>query len=386
MPPMKVLMTADTVGGVWTYALELINALRLWSCDVALATLGAPLSPSQQREAAQLANLTLYESSYKLEWMEDPWAEVDASGAWLLEIAAQVKPDVVHLNTYAHGALPWAAPTLMVGHSCVLSWWQAVKDEPAPPQWQTYRERAVAGLRHADIVVAPTRAMLTALQIHYGPLRNTVAIYNGRTPTLFAPARKEPFAFAIGRLWDEAKNIRALEQIAPNLPWPIYVAGEAQHPAGGRLPLQQLRTLGFLDPQTVAQWLGRAGIYALPARYEPFGLSALEAALSGCALVLGDIASLREVWEDAALFVPPDDAEALRTTLRDLMQSATLRTQLAARAGQRATQYKPTTMGAAYWQLYRLLCTAQQQRLVAAPAKSRSPLQTKDGAGVPVGA
>lgn len=386
MPQMKVLMTADTVGGVWTYALELINALRLWSCDVALATLGAPLSPSQRREAAQLANLTIYESTYKLEWMADPWTDVDASSNWLLAIATQVKPDVVHLNTYAHGALPWTAPTLMVGHSCVLSWWQAVKGEPAPPTWQTYQERVQAGLRHADIVVAPTHAMLTALQTHYGPLRNSVAISNGRTPARFVPAEKEPFAFAIGRLWDEAKNIGALEQVASDLPWPIYVAGEAQHPAGGQLQMQQLQPLGFLDAPTVAQWLGRAGIYALPARYEPFGLSALEAALSGCALVLGDIASLREVWDDAALFVPPDDADALRTTLYELMQNATLRTDLATRAGQRAAKYKPTTMGAAYRQLYRLLSAAAHQQLLAAPVQPAwSPVRTAGGVGVSVG-
>ena len=55
-----------------------------------------------------------------------------------------------------------------------------------------------------------------------------------------------------------------------------------------------------------------AAIYALPARYEPFRLEVLEAAAPGCALVLGDIASLRELWDGAALFVAPDDDRALR--------------------------------------------------------------------------
>ena len=57
-------------------------------------------------------------------------------------------------------------------------------------------------------------------------------------------------------------------------------------------------------------WLRRATIFALPARYEPFGLSALEAGLAGCALVLGDI-PMREVWHDAAMFVPPEQPAAL---------------------------------------------------------------------------
>ena len=66
---------------------------------------------------------------------------------------------------------------------------------------------------------------------------------------------------------------------------------------------------GRLTPPQMARVVSRApSIYALPARYEPFGLSVLEAALSGCALVLGDIPSLREIWDGAALFVDPDDA------------------------------------------------------------------------------
>ncbi len=81
----------------------------------------------------------------------------------------------------------------------------------------------------------------------------------------------------------------------------------------------------------MAGWLGRASIFALPARYEPFGLLPLEAALSGCALVLGDIPSLREVWGDAAWFVPPDDRDALTAAIGSLIASP----RLLQRAGRR---------------------------------------------------
>src|SRR5690625_7216151 len=51
----------------------------------------------------------------------------------------------------------------------------------------------------------------------------------------------------------------------------------------------------------VFTWLRQASVFVMPSRYEPFGLSVLEAALSGCALILSDIqigrASCREsVW------------------------------------------------------------------------------------------
>ena len=377
MPQLKVLMTADTVGGVWTYALELIHALQIWSCEVVLATMGAPLTPSQAQEAARLPNLTLYESAYKLEWMTEPWADVEAAGAWLLEIAAQVQPDLIHLNNYAHGVLPWTVPTLVVGHSCVYSWWAAVKGGAPPSDWQHYYQRVQAGLRQADVVVAPTRAMLQALHLHYGPLPRSMVIYNGRTPALFPynaqRAAKEEFIFAIGRLWDEAKNIGALESIAPHVAWPIYVAGNANHPTGGELPLHRVHKLGYLQAPLVAQWLARAAIYALPARYEPFGLSALEAALAGCTLLLGDIPPLRELWDEAACFVPAEDQAALGESLRELIAQPIYRQELAARAHQRAHQFKATTMGAAYWQLYCLLhATRRRQQRPAAVTTSEA--------------
>lgn len=348
-------MTTDTVGGVWVYALELAHALTSHSCEVALATMGSYLSPSQVRETARIPHLTLYESDYKLEWMEDPWVDVDEAGAWLLELGQEVQPDVVHLNNYTHGALPWSFPVLMVGHSCVLSWWQAVKGERAPAQWETYQRRVRQGLCSADLIVTPTQTMLRALERHYGPLPATQVIHNGRNAHRFTPGAKEPFILAIGRLWDEAKNIQLLDSIAPELPWPILIAGQDEHPEGRLVRFQNVQSLGRLDGEAVCRWLARAGIYALPARYEPFGLSVLEAAMAGCALVLGDIPSLRELWEDAACFVPPDDEAALAEALQRVAADGELRRQLAMAARSRSRRFSANTMGAAYWLAYQTL-------------------------------
>ncbi len=354
---MKVFFTADTVGGVWTYSLELARALAPHGIEVALATMGAPLTKQQCQETQRIPGLDVFESGFKLEWMEDPWQDVARAGAWLLEIAGRVRPDVVHLNGFAHGALPWPAPVLIAGHSCVLSWWQAVRDEAAPGSWDRYRSEVGRGLQAADIVAAPTRSMLQALERHYGPFRAARVVPNGRDAALFGPGAKEPFVLSAGRLWDEAKNVGALERVAPRLPWPLYVAGEDQHPDGGHVRHESARLLGRLSPPALAGWLARAAIYALPARYEPFGLSALEAGLAGCALVLGDIPSLREVWGEAAVFVPPDDTGALEQALTALMADAPRRESLAARARARALLYTPRQMAAGYLQAYRDLLT-----------------------------
>jgi len=355
LTPLRVLMTADTVGGVWTYALDLTRALAPHGVSIALATMGRLPSAAQLADAARLRNLTLYPSEFALEWMVDPWDDVARAGDWLRTLAAECRPDIVHLNGYAHGSLPWNAPVLMAGHSCVLSWWQAVHGSSAPPEWQRYQDEVQAGLQSADLVAAPTQAMLDTLQAHYGPLRATRVLPNGRDPSLFKSGERQPTIFCAGRLWDEAKNIRALAAIAPSLPWPVSVAGEIAPPDGEDRHFENVRLLGCLPPAEIALRLAVSAIYALPARYEPFGLSALEAGLSGCALVLGDIPSLREVWGDAALYAATDDTDALREAIGRLISDSALRREMSTRALTRAQTYTPERMADGYLAAYKTL-------------------------------
>ncbi len=351
--PQRVLMTADTVGGVWTYAIELAQGLARYEIDVVLATMGAPLSAAQRREVAALSNVELEESCFRLEWMPDPWHDVDEAGEWLLAVAARTHPDVIHLNGYAHAALPWNAPVLTVGHSCVLSWHAAVRGGPAPAEWGEYRCRVGAGLHAADAVVTPSAAMLRALEEHYGPIARAAVIHNARSGRRYAPAAsKEPFILSAGRLWDEAKNVGLLDAIAPQLAWPVAVAAHPRPESGHDVTLPHLQPLGMLEPEVLAQWYARASIYALPARYEPFGLSVLEAALAGCALVLGDIPSLREMWGDTAVWAPPDDAAAWRTALNELIADPPRRADLARRARAHACRYNPARFAQAYVATY----------------------------------
>ena len=186
----SILMTTDTVGGVWTYAIELSHALQRRGVGVTLAAIGR--TSSDQRRAA--GDLPLVERDFKLEWMDDSWADVAASGEWLLELCEILQPDVVHLNGYAHGALPWPAPAIVVGHSSVLGWYDAVRTERAPAKFHRYREETSRGLRAADLVVAPTYAMLRELDRFHGPLRRARAIWNARDPARFEPGVKEPVA------------------------------------------------------------------------------------------------------------------------------------------------------------------------------------------------
>lgn len=335
--PKRILMTADAVGGVWTYALDLARALEPYNVEIALAVMGGAIDSDKIETARRISNINLFKSEYKLEWMANPWRDVKAAGEWLLSLERRLKPDIVHLNNFAHGSLIFNAPKLVVGHSCVLSWWRAVKDEDAPDVWKTYKDKISKGLQSANLVIAPTKAMLDALEKHYGFLPNKRVIPNGRDENLFQSGEKRKIVLSAGRLWDEAKNIATLARIAPRLSWQVFVAGEDKHPDGDIKIFENVKSLGRLSPETLAGWFSRAAIYALPARYEPFGLSALEAALSGCALVLGDIPSFREIWRDAALFVKGDDE--LEAALKNLIENSALREEMSKRARIRARNF-----------------------------------------------
>ncbi len=355
---MNVLMTADTLGGVFPYALELAEALHPLGVRVLLATEGAPLSREQRAEARRVPDLEILESRGRLEWREDPWDDVASVGARLLDVSGRLRPDLVHLNSYAHAAQPFGAPVVVVAHSCVCSWFEAVRRTAAPPSFDRYRREVARGLAAADLVVAPTHAMLTALARHHGQPRRARVIPNGRSPARFprGAGPTEPLVVCAGRLWDAAKNAALLDDIADRLPWPVLLAGEEEHPDPahrGRAGARRAQPLGHLSTDALALVLARAAIYALPARYEPFGLSALEAALAGCALVLGDIPSLREVWEGAAIFVPPDDADAWRASLCWLAERDGARSRLAARARARGLALSPERMARSYLDAYR---------------------------------
>jgi glycosyltransferase involved in cell wall biosynthesis len=362
-------MTTDTLGGVFTYAVELIRALEPHGVQTVLATLGRPLTAAQRRQLRTCNLLGLHESSYALEWMPDPWFDVHASGDWLRDIAARVEPDCIHFNHYAHAGLRWDVPTLVVAHSCVWSWWQAVHGSSPGPDFERYHTTVREGVHGATRVVAPSTAMLANVIRDYGLPTHATLIPNGIDLDQFTPRSKLPYVLAAGRLWDESKNIRALEQIASTLSWPVYIAGEAFAPRGlaaaGAQPKTACRPVGALDRPTLARCLARAAIYALPARYEPFGLSVLEAAASGCALVLGAIPSLLENWHGAACFVDPNDTHALRTTLERLIANEAERNHWAARARQRSSALSAQRMAAHYAQTYAELCPAPRDRSLA---------------------
>lgn len=376
---MRLLMTTDTVGDVWTYCMDLCAALRPYGASVALASMGGAPSPQQREQVARLGHVTLHESTYKLGRMEDPWSDLEQAGEWLLALERKLRPDIVHLNDLSHGALPWQSPVVLVGHSCTLSWWHAVHKHRGPSKRFTYQKMVRGSVQAADRVVAPSTAMMDALVHHYGPIDAPLVIFNGRDFPMLLPSPEakvpfvEPLIFSAGRLWDEARNIAALQKLRPAAPWKIQVASTTPGESGKR---GEVHHLGPLTQEELADRLLRASVYIAPTRYEPFGLGILEAARAGCALVLSDLPSLREIWGDAAEYVNPDDPADLANCVDALIADPGHLTRMMERAWRRSQRYSHCRMAAGYMHLYQSLKrqfaqgTLPRQRRVPMPSVS----------------
>jgi glycogen synthase len=341
---MRVLIVADVLGGVQTFVDELTRELAGRDIEVHLGLLGTS-APDAARAAASCQVRDL-----KLEWMAQPWRDVELTGEWVSELLCRHRPDLVHMNTFAPVLDP-DVPVLLTVHSCVLTWWRAVHGADAPADWSRYRALAGAALERADALCVPTRALRDQLAAVYRDLPAAQVIPNGRALGPAPDVARERLVVSVGRVWDEAKNVHLVADAAPAIDGRVVVIGPGPAPAG-------VEHLGALAPEAVSAWLARAAVFAEPARYEPFGLAALEAALRGCALVLGDIPSLREVWHDAASYVDPDDVDALTHVVNSLLVDPAKAQRASAAARSRAARYTPSAMAEAYLSAYREVARA----------------------------
>ncbi len=200
------------------------------------------------------------------------------------------------------------------------------------------------GCRVADALVAPTRAHALATARICGLAQPPVVVRNGRglsalPPRATVPRPLAPHAFTAGRLWDRAKNAAALDRLAGRLPVMLRAAGSVEGPNGAHVETRHLHRLGRLDDAGIAAELAGRPVFVSLARYEPFGLAVLEAAAAGCALVLSDIPSFRELWDGVAVFVDADDDVAAAEAVQGLLDDPARREAAGKAAALRAARY-----------------------------------------------
>ena len=354
---MRILMTTDTVGGVWTYTKELSTQFLCRGSSVALVSFGRAPTATQRAwvddQTAQWGGrFTFAASDIPLEWMQENAGAYSLGEPLLLELAESFGAELLLSSQYCFGALPCAIPRIVVAHSDVLSWAQACGKAPLEQsEWLTqYCALVSEGLRRADAVVAPTAWMLRALADHFQIPREARVIANGRTlPEIRTDGRRKLQAVTAGRLWDEGKNVQMLAAVAPILP--VLVAGELGRDRSQFSRMQnQLFFLGPLTERDLIELFRMSSIYICTSRYEPFGLAPLEAALCGCAVLANDVPSLHEVWNGAALFF--DGPESLSRLLAELCHDRAFLSEARERGLAHARRFTADRMALDYLQLF----------------------------------
>ncbi|WP_235913924.1 glycosyltransferase family 4 protein [Teichococcus coralli] len=359
----RLLITADAVGGVWSYALDLARGLIGEGASVVLAVLGPPPGARQRAEAAAVAGLRIVDTDLALEWMAEDAAAVLKAGERLAALARAEGADLVHLNSPALAASGgFTVPVVAACHSCVASWWEAVRGGPLPPDLAWRSALVTEGYRAADRLLAPSAAFAATTARLHGLAAPPQVVHNGRArqqPARMPAGLPERFVFAAGRLWDDGKDLRLLDGIAGRLPLPVVTAGPLAGPQGGAIALPGLHNLGTLDSGQMAACFEAASLFVSPARYEPFGLAVLEAAQAGCPLVLSDIASFREIWGEAAEYVSPGDGDGFVAAIARLLEDPALRRRRGEAAAARARRYTPAAMARGTQQIYRAVLAPQ---------------------------
>jgi glycosyltransferase involved in cell wall biosynthesis len=322
--------------------------------------------------------LELLHAPLKLEWMQSSEADVEASRELIEQVIHEKKPDVVHANQFVGGLVQSdRAPVVVTAHSDVLSWrhWTlGGRAEEAPRQWTRYAALVRSGLANASAAVAVSSFLGSEIQRLYGLDRPLRVIHNGwPRPAESGPPLRERAKLSVlaGRAWDDAKNIALAALAAQGSDvGRVVLLGDQRNPETGEVAHfgAPVETLGWVPRQTVDAYLRQARVYVGTARYDPFGLLPVQAALAGCALLLSDIPSYRELWDGAAMFFRSDDAENLRACWQ-LLADDSLASEIAGRVKLRAEErFTAERMASDYLHLYDRLRRSQSHGASGTPS------------------
>jgi glycosyltransferase involved in cell wall biosynthesis len=232
-----------------------------------------------------------------------------------------------------------------------------------------FRRRFTAQARDAaersDLVIAVSEFTAGQVQSLLGVDRGRIRVApHGVEPLPAAAVRREPVILFLGALQARKNVVRlveAFEQIrAPG--WRLVLAGSHGYGAAdilARIERSSRRSAidlpGFVTNERRGELYSRASLFAFPSLDEGFGIPVLEAMAAELPVLTSNRSSLPEVAGQAALLVDPTDVTAIAAGLQTLIDDSALRTDLAARGRERASEFTWERTVATTWKVYQEL-------------------------------
>lgn len=96
---------------------------------------------------------------------------------------------------------------------------------------------------------------------------------------------------------------------------------------------------GYVSDEQRAALYMKATVFVLPSHYEGFGMPLLEAMTYQTPVLASDIAALKEVAEDSALYCDPNSPEDIADKLKMLLEDKNLRDNLVAKGNERLKDF-----------------------------------------------
>lgn len=215
-----------------------------------------------------------------------------------------------------------------------------------------FRERFTAQAREAaaaaDVVIAVSAFTAGQVEELLGfPKSRIRVVHHGVAPRAIPTVLRENVVLCVGaiqRRKNQAALVRAFRALPPD--WILVLAGSQGYEAAEtmreieRSPcVSRIRVTGYISETEIAEWYGKAKIFAFPSFDEGFGMPVLEAMAAQIPVIASNRSALPEVAGDAALLVDPADDEDLAHALRLLAEDSGRRSQLAQKGLDRAAQF-----------------------------------------------
>jgi glycosyltransferase involved in cell wall biosynthesis len=276
------------------------------------------------------------------------------------------KYDVVHVQSVPYGPLVSKHPLVVTSHSPTL---EEGRYYPFPQVLKlpaAYLSERLC-LARADAVVAVSNLSRQLLIERYGVNADRIRyVPLGVDAGHFSPGMKKsksgaPKVLICSRL-EPRKNVNealtALSKVK-DLPYELEVIGDGSERGrleslSGELGLRA-SFRGALGRDELYASFVESDVFISPSRSEGFGLSALEAMASGCALVLSDIPAHREFVTRMHNGILYSDHKQLVDSLRRLLTDTSFAVRLGEKAREAAEQYSWDRVARATLDLYKLL-------------------------------